>query len=193
MVRVHLRREVTDPKVTRREFPGRVALVSSFGAESVVLLHLAASVDPAIPVIFIDTGRHFPETLAYVDELERLLGGLEEGQAGAVGHLEEGVQHLGGAAGLGDLAGGAALAGRANGALNVLHLGTAFLMQAGIGALVSLWPTKAGGHAPAAAYAAAFGCLIIVQAMAFVWFLVARSGGATQAGRRLAIVEAEFE
>jgi phosphoadenosine phosphosulfate reductase len=38
----------------------RTALVSSFGAESVVLLHMAAQVDQALPVIFLDTGRHFP-------------------------------------------------------------------------------------------------------------------------------------
>ncbi|HEX6011534.1 MAG TPA: phosphoadenylyl-sulfate reductase, partial [Geminicoccaceae bacterium] len=53
---------------------GRAALVSSFGAESAVLLHMAASVDPALPVIFIDTGKHFPETLAYRDLLVRHLG-----------------------------------------------------------------------------------------------------------------------
>ena len=52
----------------------RTALVSSFGAESVVLLHMAAQVDPALPVIFLDTGRHFPETLAYRDRLVRRLG-----------------------------------------------------------------------------------------------------------------------
>ena len=85
------------------------------------------------------------------------------------------------------------LAGRANGALNVLHLGTAFLMQAGIGAIVSLWPARAGGHAPVAAYAAAFGCLIAVQATAFVWFLVGCSRGAAPAGRHLAIAEAQPE
>jgi phosphoadenosine phosphosulfate reductase len=49
----------------------RTALVSSFGAESVVLLHMVAAVDPALPVIFLDTGRHFPETLAYRDRLVR--------------------------------------------------------------------------------------------------------------------------
>lgn len=50
-------------------FPGRIAAVSSFGAASVVLLHLIAEVDPATPVLFIDTGRHFPETLEYRDRL----------------------------------------------------------------------------------------------------------------------------
>jgi phosphoadenosine phosphosulfate reductase len=54
-------------------FPNRVALVSSFGAESAVLLHIAASVDRNVPVVFLDTGKLFPETLAYRTELaERL-------------------------------------------------------------------------------------------------------------------------
>jgi phosphoadenosine phosphosulfate reductase len=52
----------------------RTALVSAFGAESVVLLHMAAEVDPGLPVIFLDTGKHFPETLAYRDQLVRRLG-----------------------------------------------------------------------------------------------------------------------
>ncbi|MGV6875453.1 phosphoadenylyl-sulfate reductase [Pseudochelatococcus sp. B33] len=55
-------------------FPGRIALVSSFGAESAVLLHLASRIDPAVPVVFIDTGRLFPETLAYRDTLVARLG-----------------------------------------------------------------------------------------------------------------------
>jgi phosphoadenosine phosphosulfate reductase len=50
-------------------FPGRIALVSSFGADSVVLLHMVAQVDPKTPVVFVDTGQHFPETLRYRDEL----------------------------------------------------------------------------------------------------------------------------
>lgn len=53
---------------------GDVALVSSFGTESAALLHLVASVDPALPVLFLDTGKHFPETLAYRDQLVSLLG-----------------------------------------------------------------------------------------------------------------------
>jgi phosphoadenosine phosphosulfate reductase len=58
----------------RREFPGRIAAVSSFGAEAAVLLGLVAEIDPATPVIFLDTGKHFAETLAYRDELARRLG-----------------------------------------------------------------------------------------------------------------------
>ena len=44
---------------------GSVALVSSFGAESVVLLHMVALVDRTAPVLFLETGMLFPETLAY--------------------------------------------------------------------------------------------------------------------------------
>ena len=53
---------------------GDVALVSSFGAESVALLHLVASIDPSVPVLFLDTGKHFPETLVYRDQIAALLG-----------------------------------------------------------------------------------------------------------------------
>jgi len=55
-------------------FPGRTALVSSFGADSAVLLHLVAEVDRSIPVIFLDTGRLFAETLEYRTRLVETLG-----------------------------------------------------------------------------------------------------------------------
>jgi len=55
-------------------FPGRIAVVSSFGAESAVLLHMVAVIDAATPVLFIDTGRHFGETLEYRDRLIGHLG-----------------------------------------------------------------------------------------------------------------------
>ena len=48
---------------------GELATVSSFGAESAVLLHLISEVAPDLPVLFLETGKHFPETLAYRDEL----------------------------------------------------------------------------------------------------------------------------
>jgi phosphoadenosine phosphosulfate reductase len=51
-----------------------LALVSSFGAESVVLLHLVALVDRDLPVIFIDTEMLFTETLVYQQELTERLG-----------------------------------------------------------------------------------------------------------------------
>ncbi|MBV8439152.1 MAG: phosphoadenosine phosphosulfate reductase family protein, partial [Hyphomicrobiales bacterium] len=55
-------------------YPGRVALVSSFGADAAALLHMVSRVDKSAPVIFVDTGQHFPETLAYRDELCAALG-----------------------------------------------------------------------------------------------------------------------
>ncbi len=55
-------------------FPGRIAMVSSFGADSAVLLHLLAQVDRTVPVIFLDTGRLFAETLQYRTHLTELLG-----------------------------------------------------------------------------------------------------------------------
>lgn len=53
---------------------GRIAIVSSFGAESAVLLHLVATVEPAVPVLFLDTGKHFLETITYRDQLVDALG-----------------------------------------------------------------------------------------------------------------------
>jgi phosphoadenosine phosphosulfate reductase len=52
----------------------RLALVSSFGTESAALLKVMADVDPAVPVIFLDTGWLFEETLAYRDTLIAKLG-----------------------------------------------------------------------------------------------------------------------
>ena len=52
----------------------RLALVSSFGTESAALLKVMADVDPAIPVVFLDTGWLFEETLAYRDTLIAMLG-----------------------------------------------------------------------------------------------------------------------
>jgi phosphoadenosine phosphosulfate reductase len=48
---------------------GKVAVVSSFGTESAVLLHLVAQADKSIPVIFVDTLKMFPETLDYRETL----------------------------------------------------------------------------------------------------------------------------
>ncbi len=52
----------------------KLALVSSFGTQSAALLKVMADVDPAIPVIFLDTGWLFEETLAYRDTLVEKLG-----------------------------------------------------------------------------------------------------------------------
>jgi len=50
-------------------FPDQVAVAASF--QDAVLLDLAVGVDPRIEIIFLDTGFHFPETLAYVERLRR--------------------------------------------------------------------------------------------------------------------------
>ncbi|MDO5706886.1 MAG: phosphoadenylyl-sulfate reductase, partial [Paracoccus sp. (in: a-proteobacteria)] len=63
-----LRRAVNDPDL------GRVTLVSSFGAESVVLLHMVSITAPGLPVLFIDTQMLFPETLDYQAEVATKLG-----------------------------------------------------------------------------------------------------------------------
>lgn len=60
--------------VIRGRFAGKTALVSSFGAESAVLLHLVATVDRNTPIIVLETGKLFAETLAYRDRLAGLLG-----------------------------------------------------------------------------------------------------------------------
>jgi phosphoadenosine phosphosulfate reductase len=49
--------------------PGRLALVSAFGPGSAVLLHLLADVAPGLPVVFVDTLHHFPETLEHVERV----------------------------------------------------------------------------------------------------------------------------
>jgi phosphoadenosine phosphosulfate reductase len=63
-----LRQALNDPIV------GNTALVSSFGAESVVLLHMVSVIKPETPVIFIDTEMLFPETLEYQQEVSEKLG-----------------------------------------------------------------------------------------------------------------------
>jgi phosphoadenosine phosphosulfate reductase len=56
------------------EFAGKTAVVSSFGAESAVLLHLVAQIDPNTPILFLNTGKLFGETLRYRDRLQDALG-----------------------------------------------------------------------------------------------------------------------
>ncbi len=57
-----------------QELPGQIALVSSFGAESAVLLAMVAEIDLGAPVIFLDTGKLFGETLTYRNKLIATLG-----------------------------------------------------------------------------------------------------------------------
>lgn len=58
-------------------FKGRIAVVSSFGAESAVLLALVAELDRSVPVLFLETGQHAPETLEYRQKLAATLGLLD--------------------------------------------------------------------------------------------------------------------
>jgi len=70
--------ENTDPSAiiawAAERFMPRLAATSSFQTQSVALLHLISVVRPDIPVIFLDTGYHFPETLAYRDQLVERFG-----------------------------------------------------------------------------------------------------------------------
>lgn len=66
-------RDLLEPLITR-VFTGRIALVSSFGVESAVLLHMVASIDRTTPVIFLNTGKLFGETLAYRETVVEAFG-----------------------------------------------------------------------------------------------------------------------
>ncbi|GAA3878003.1 phosphoadenylyl-sulfate reductase [Celeribacter arenosi] len=77
---------------------GRIALVSSFGAESVVLLHMISVMKPDTPVIFIDTEMLFPETVEYqLDLISRLdlrdIRRIRPAPASLAAHDPEGLLH----------------------------------------------------------------------------------------------------
>jgi phosphoadenosine phosphosulfate reductase len=57
-----------------REFVDQIAVVSSFGSESAVILAMVAEIDRKTPVLFLDTGKLFGETLRYRDQLVDKLG-----------------------------------------------------------------------------------------------------------------------
>lgn len=70
-------RNATPQEILRtaiEQFPGRVALVSSFGSESAVLLHMLSEIDKDTPVLFLDTGQLFGQTLDYRKSLTAQLG-----------------------------------------------------------------------------------------------------------------------
>lgn len=58
---------LNDPKV------GNIALVSSFGAEAAILLHMTSKARPEADILFLDTGKHFKETLNYLETLQEFL------------------------------------------------------------------------------------------------------------------------
>jgi phosphoadenosine phosphosulfate reductase len=60
--------------ILSEKFEGGIGVVSSFGTESAVLLHMVAEIDPKTPILFLDTGMLFSETLAYRDQLQERLG-----------------------------------------------------------------------------------------------------------------------
>jgi phosphoadenosine phosphosulfate reductase len=60
--------------MVNEEFAGKIALVSSFGADSALLIKMVADVNPDTPILFLDTGKHFQETLDYVDLIEARFG-----------------------------------------------------------------------------------------------------------------------
>ncbi|MBF9032035.1 phosphoadenylyl-sulfate reductase [Rhodobacterales bacterium HKCCE3408] len=87
-----LRHALQDPDT------GRVTLVSSFGSESVVLLHMISVMDPATPVLFIDTEMLFPETLDYQREVSEALGlrdvrTIRASQTAVAAHDPDGLLH----------------------------------------------------------------------------------------------------
>jgi phosphoadenosine phosphosulfate reductase len=66
--------EVLSRVLSGDAFVSNPALVSSFGADSAVLLHMASLIKSDVQVVFLDTGFHFPETLAYRNQLAGTLG-----------------------------------------------------------------------------------------------------------------------
>lgn len=72
----------------------------------------------------------------------------------------------------------AAVIGRANSALNLLHLVTAWAVQAGMGLIIANWPVDPAGHYPLVAYRTAFALPMVLQILALVWFYRPRHLGA---------------
>lgn len=66
------------------------------------------------------------------------------------------------------------IAGRANAALNVIHIGGAFVLQELIGIVIERWPVE-GTHHPMIAYQVAFGVVLALQLVAWIWFMWPRA------------------
>ncbi|MFN5589090.1 MAG: phosphoadenylyl-sulfate reductase [Holosporales bacterium] len=67
-------KELLTHALTTAHANGDIAAVSSFGAESVVLLHLIAQIKPETPILFLETNKLFPETLTYMHTVQHHLG-----------------------------------------------------------------------------------------------------------------------
>ena len=78
---------------------------------------------------------------------------------------------------------GAALAGRASTAINLLVFGGAFAIQYGFGAVLDQWPSNEGGGYPAEAYAVALGICLAMLIVSLVWFFMAKKPKAIRAGQ----------
>ena len=74
---INLDLEKSSPRAILRwafkQFAGGIVASSSFQTQSVALLHMISQETPDIPILFLDTGYHFPETLAFKDHLTELL------------------------------------------------------------------------------------------------------------------------
>ena len=74
-------------------FGPNIAATSSFQSQSLPLLHMIATTTPAMPVFFLDTGFHFPETLAFRDQLMREWGLQVVSLTAAMGHEQFSRRH----------------------------------------------------------------------------------------------------
>jgi MFS family permease len=81
------------------------------------------------------------------------------------------------------------IAGRANAALNVIHIGGAFVLQELIGIVIERWPVE-GAHHPMIAYQVAFGIALAPQLVAWIWFMWPRAQPASIRSRRRCSVDA---
>ena len=66
--------EIQKKLIGYKESGKKVFTTSSFQSHSIVLLHVISRIDPSIPVYFLNTGYHFPETIEFKEEVTKLLG-----------------------------------------------------------------------------------------------------------------------
>jgi MFS family permease len=86
------------------------------------------------------------------------------------------------------------MSGRANAALNLLHIGAAFLLQSAAGFIIACWPESHGGY-PAEAHRAAMACTLVLEIAALLWFAVpprAPQRVVLTAGRAIGFADARF-